>query len=229
MIYQTRNLMWPMLISRKQIVRVNQLNTSFAELDAAEQQRRAAENAATFMMAAAPLMSWGIDKFRNDASKLSGNAGGTGPAVAAKGLANEQGGLAPRKAEDQGAAEGTGRTAVKGGEGRAAQYSSSWGNASVKEVVNDIAPGSSPVVTDTGKIIYKNAQTGKQVVYDIEGNYFRIEDTTMAGKRAYTDVNGNEISNNKVVNGKQTGISQGEYNQMTHYNNTDIDFPYDMK
>jgi hypothetical protein len=99
----------------------------------------------------------------------------------------------------------------------------------MKEVVNEMAPGSKPIVTDSGKIIYNNAQTGKQVVYDIEGNYFRIEDTTMTGKRVYTDVNGNAIPNNKVVNGKQSGISQGEYNQMTHYNNTDTNFPYDMK
>lgn len=30
------------------------------------------------------------------------------------------------------------------------------------------------------------------------------------------------------VNGKQSDISQGEYNQMTHFNNTDTNFPYDM-
>lgn len=125
--------------------------------------------------------------------------------------------------------KGAGNAALKGGAGRSAQYSKSWGNASMKEVVNEIAPGSDPIVTDSGKIIYNNAQTGKQVVYDIEGNYLRVEDTTMTGKRVYTDVNGNAIPNNKVVNGKQSGISQGEYNQITHYNNTDTDFPYDMK
>jgi RHS repeat-associated protein len=122
-----------------------------------------------------------------------------------------------------------GNTASTGGAGRAAQYSSNWRNASMQEVVNEIAPGSSPVVTDSGKIIYKNAQTGKQVVYDIEGNYFRIEDTTLQGKRVYTDINGKPIPNNKIVNGKQTGISQGEYNQTTHFNNTDSNFPYDMQ
>ena len=63
--------------------------------------------------------------------------------------------------------EGAPKTASKGGAERAAQYSDSWVNASVIEVVNEIAPGSSPVVTDSSKIIYNNAQTGKQVVYDI--------------------------------------------------------------
>ncbi len=125
--------------------------------------------------------------------------------------------------------KGTSSTTLKGGGERAAQYLNGWGNGSMKEVVNEIAPGSKPIVTDSGKIIYNNAQTGKQVVYDIEGNYFRIEDTTMTGKKVYTDVNGNVIPNNKVVNGKQMGISQGEYNQSTHFNNTDAAFPYDMK
>ncbi|HBF38586.1 MAG TPA: hypothetical protein DDW50_14865 [Firmicutes bacterium] len=120
-------------------------------------------------------------------------------------------------------------TTFKGGEGRAAQYSKGWGKESMKDVINKIASGSSPISTDSGKIIYKNVQTGKQVVYDIEGNYFRIEDTIIQGKRTYTDVNGNLVPNNKVVNGKQSGLSQGEYNQMTHFSNTDTDFPYDRK
>lgn len=41
---------------------------------------------------------------------------------------------------------------------------------------------------------------GKQLVYDTDGNYFRIEDTTLTGKRVYTDINGNQIPNNKFVN-----------------------------
>ena len=36
------------------------------------------------------------------------------------------------------------------------------------------------------KEIYNNPKTGKQVVYDTDGNYFRIEDTTLTGKRVYT-------------------------------------------
>lgn len=99
----------------------------------------------------------------------------------------------------------------------------------MKDAVNKIAPGAQPVVTDSGKIIYRNAQTGKQVVYDIDGNYFRIENTAMTGKRVYLDINGNVIPNNKIVNGKQQGISQSEYNKLTHFNNVDLDFPYDIK
>ena len=38
----------------------------------------------------------------------------------------------------------------------------------------------------SGKEIYNNPKKGKQVVYDTDGNYFRIEDTTLTGKRVYT-------------------------------------------
>ncbi len=77
------------------------------------------------------------------------------------------------------------------------------------------------MTTNTGKTIYKNDTTGKQVVYDNDGNYFRIEDTNLSGKRVYTDINGDPIPNNVIVNGKQMGLSQSEYNRLTHFNNKD--------
>lgn len=50
------------------------------------------------------------------------------------------------------------------------------------------------------------------------GNYFRIYNPNISGKRAYMDLNGN-IPNNKLLeNGKQAGRSQGEYNEVTHFN-----------
>lgn len=42
-----------------------------------------------------------------------------------------------------------------------------------------------------------------------------------AGNRIYLDVDGKPIPNNKVVDGKQVGITKSEYNQLTHFNNTD--------
>lgn len=48
----------------------------------------------------------------------------------------------------------------------------------------------------SSKEIYNNPKTGKQLVYDTDGNYFRIEYTTLTGKRVYTDINGNQIPNN---------------------------------
>jgi hypothetical protein len=80
--------------------------------------------------------------------------------------------------------------------------------------------GKNPLVTttDKGKKIFTNSETGIQVVQDVNGNYFRIYDPSIPGKRGYLDMNGN-IPNNKILeNGKQAGRSQSEYNQVTHFN-----------
>lgn len=58
------------------------------------------------------------------------------------------------------------------------------------------------------------------MVYDKNGNYFRIEDTTKPRGRNYLDVNGNDM-NNKTVDGKICGRNRSEYQKVTHFNNTD--------
>src|SRR5690606_1204906 len=103
---------------------------------------------------------------------------------------------------------------------RAAKYSKDWSNASLSEAINKFAPNARGYSTSSGKTIYNNSKTGINVVYDIDGNYFRIENTNITGRRKYLDMNG-VIPNNKTVNGKQMGRSQSEYNQVTHFNNID--------
>lgn len=88
------------------------------------------------------------------------------------------------------------------------------------KTINKFASGSDAIKTSTGKTLYKNSETGIQVVSDDAGNYFRIENTNLTGKRRYLDLEGN-IPNNKVVNGKTSGRNQAEYNQVTHFNNVD--------
>ena len=73
-----------------------------------------------------------------------------------------------------------------GGYERSQKYSNNWSDESLSKTVDKIAPDSKPVKTSSGKEIYNNPKTGKQVVYDTDGNYFRIEDTTLTGKRVYT-------------------------------------------
>ena len=73
-----------------------------------------------------------------------------------------------------------------GGYERSQKYSNNWSDESLSKTVDKIAPESKPVKTSSGKEIYNNPKTGKQVVYDTDGNYFRIEDTTLTGKRVYT-------------------------------------------
>ena len=58
------------------------------------------------------------------------------------------------------------------------------------------------------------------VVYDKNGNYFRIEDTTRPRGRNYLDIDGNDM-NNEVVNGKTRGRSRADYQRVTHFNNSD--------
>lgn len=115
--------------------------------------------------------------------------------------------------------------AKKTGADRAVQYSSSWKEGSVKEAIKKFAPNATPVYTDKGKIIFRNDSTGIEVVYDKNGNYFRIIDTNLTGRRTALDLDGNKIPNNITTEkGTQRGMSQGEYNAASHFNNTDVDF-----
>ena len=109
---------------------------------------------------------------------------------------------------------------VMNGATRAMQYSSQWENASLTETINRFAPNAKPVETSKGKVIYSNNKTGISVVYDKNGNYFRIEDTTKPRGRNYLDINGNDM-NNEIVNGKQRGRNRADYQKVTHFNNTD--------
>ena len=71
-----------------------------------------------------------------------------------------------------------------------------------------------------GKIIYSNEKGKLQIVYDVNGDYLRIEDLSLKGKRRYLDINGNNVSN-KIENGKQKGRSKAEYESITHFKNKD--------
>jgi len=106
----------------------------------------------------------------------------------------------------------------KSGAKRAEKYSSNWREADLEDIVNRFAPNSTPITTKTGKIIYRNDNTGIQVVYDKSGDYFRIEDTKIKGRRRYLDAEGNSVSN-KIVNGKQMGRTKDEYETITHFKN----------
>ncbi len=71
-------------------------------------------------------------------------------------------------------------------------------------------------LTESGKIIWKSESSTMQVIQDPLNKYFRVLDTKLTGKRSYTDLKGT-VPNNKVVNGKTTGNSQAEYNELTHF------------
>jgi len=101
---------------------------------------------------------------------------------------------------------------------RAEKYGSNWPTASLDDTVNKFV-GDSPVVsfTDSGKKLYTNPDTGIQVVEDLNGGYFRIQDTSISGRRSYLDLEGNIPNNKTLENGTQAGRSQAEYNSVTHF------------
>lgn len=76
-------------------------------------------------------------------------------------------------------------------------YSQNWQEADLNAAIRKFV-GTNPSVSFTpkAKAIY-HGQNGIQIIHDIEGNYFRILDTKISGKRPYLDLNGN-IPNNKI-------------------------------
>ncbi|MCP3659458.1 MAG: hypothetical protein GY830_03720 [Bacteroidetes bacterium] len=109
----------------------------------------------------------------------------------------------------------------KDGAERAAAFSKEWPKASLKDTIKKFAPEAEIIkIPSKGKIIYRNSKTGIEVVHDIKGNYFRIKDTNITAFRKHLDLKG-KIPNNKVVNNKISGRSKPEYEQVTHFNNTD--------
>jgi DNA modification methylase len=109
------------------------------------------------------------------------------------------------------------------GKDRADQYSSEWSEESLQSAIEKFAKGSTPSYNnDKGKIIYKNTDSKYAVVYDYNGNYFRIEDTSIRSARRYTDINGNNVAN-KNDNGRIVGRSKDEYQAITHFKNKDVE------
>lgn len=109
------------------------------------------------------------------------------------------------------------------GKERAEKYENNWKKTSLQEVLNKFAPGvEGEVIAEKGKIIYKSKDGRYQVVYDYNGDYFRIEDNQKRGKRRYVDLEGNDVSNVEV-NGKTRGRTREEYESATHFKNTDFE------
>ncbi len=110
--------------------------------------------------------------------------------------------------------QGTGRGLI-----RANAFESNWPTASLREVIQQFTPNYVLSSTDQ-KLIYHDVKSGFEVIYDKEGDYLRIRKLNIDGKRTFVDLTGN-IPNNKIENGRTIGRTQAEYNQVTHFKNTD--------
>jgi RHS repeat-associated protein len=116
--------------------------------------------------------------------------------------------------------------ALRVGAQRRAQHGANWSEASLSEVVERLAPDPR-VSVNGGKVIFRNRDSGVQVVYDVGGDYFRVENTAARTAPArYLDVNGNEIPANVPIfraNGTQSqaGVPSRVRQSLTHFRNTD--------
>ena len=137
----------------------------------------------------------------------------TGAALAARGIS------ATGALDDmaKGVADDVPPAPTQGGAARRAQHGGGWQVGDLRSSIDRFA-GAHPRVTttDTGKRIYENPETGIQVVQDLQGQYYRILDTNLPGRRRYLDLDG-KVPNNAIVDGRQVGRSQAEYNQATHF------------
>ncbi len=100
---------------------------------------------------------------------------------------------------------------------RASKFRGNWGKGNLNESIERLV-GKNPNISTTpsGKIIYKG-DNGVQVVHDYHGKYFRVENTSLVGKRRYLDLDGN-VPNNKVLpDGRIVGSSKSEYEAATHF------------
>ncbi len=100
-----------------------------------------------------------------------------------------------------------------------------WPAASIEKAIERHAGKNyTSWVTDTGKRIYENPATGRQIVQDIEGGYFRIFQPTTIGsqKGTYLNMLGNELRPARFgKNGIQTpllrDVDKDMWQQETHF------------
>jgi hypothetical protein len=97
-------------------------------------------------------------------------------------------------------------------------FKAGWDTADLQTTITNFV-GKDPTfeISTSGKIVWKSESSKYIVVQDPLNKYLRIEDTSLKGSRINTDLNGT-IPNNKVINGKTSGRSQTEYNEVTHFN-----------
>ncbi len=101
--------------------------------------------------------------------------------------------------------------AYKSGELRRLKYGNNWQSASLKEAIRKFAKNAKPDKRGRGKTYYTSADGKISVVYDREGDYFRILNNIAMDNhenRPYLDLNGNIVMTD-------------EYEKLTHFLNSD--------
>ena len=113
------------------------------------------------------------------------------------------------------------RQIINDGENRARQYRNNWRSASLIDAIKRIAPHAKPYYNShKGKLYFRG--NGYEIIYDVMGNYFRIENLNHRGKkREYVGLN-MESMYNVTIHGKTRGRTVAERNAATHFANIDF-------
>lgn len=100
---------------------------------------------------------------------------------------------------------------------RAAKYHDNWQTINLNDFVDRFAPGSTAKISGS-KITFQADGSNLEIVCDVSAGSCRLRDTSITTSRCYLDIDGRPVDNNKTLpNGKKTGRSKAEYNEMTHF------------
>ena len=130
--------------------------------------------------------------------------------------------IAKRKSGAVGGVRSANSTLLTAGERRVARYGHLWQKANVeKAIARPAGPNATSWRTATGKTIFENPATGRQVVIDDAG-YFRIFQPKTIGSQQgqYLDMLGKVPSPARRVKGgaiKNVPLSGGDLNAETHF------------
>ncbi|MDD6489460.1 MAG: hypothetical protein PUG48_06585 [Clostridia bacterium] len=112
----------------------------------------------------------------------------------------------------------------KDGSYRAEKYQKNWNKASLKEITEKFKLDTVTGPNENGKLVYSSKKSDIIVVFDVNGNYFRIQDKNVDWHKrsAYLDINGKNAQNIEF-SGKIRGRTKEEFQRDTHFLNTDND------
>ena len=106
--------------------------------------------------------------------------------------------------------------AIQAGFDRKEQFQGNWETVNLSEFVEKFVSNATRYVTDA-KINFESAETGLVVVADVSG-YCRLGKKIPGQKKLlYLDVNGNDVRNVTLPNGKKTGRSKSQQRELTHF------------
>lgn len=112
-----------------------------------------------------------------------------------------------------------------GGKERAEKHEANWQKASLKETVTTLIPTEAVWTETNEKRVCRSNNSRYMIIFDKEGQYFRIMDlqSTEKGERKYVGLDGSNLNYYTDNEGNVQTISLRELRRLTHFKNTDFD------